>query len=339
MPTNPMLSAGHMGIVDAMKYGATRDYSTLAAALAAIGSEDAILLLPKEGDGIWTINTAVTIPANVTLWIPPGVMWAGTGHLTMNGKLVAFVNDFMDPATPRTLNFDNISIGGLQVARLGVQIPPTTAWNGIWVKGDAVTPPHVVVEEFTLNGGATYEWWSVGTPLGIMGLGGNQNIVLALQGGAKFAVTGGSPNGAMGLGALPSSGQQLELSTGAAQKATGTAWTNPSDSRIKTIQRAYTDGLALVRQVEPVWAVFNGLAGTNVEISEFVTVIAQDLQPHAPYMIGSFPARLHPADESETQILNFDGSTLIFALVNAVKELAALVEGLESRLTALEEPS
>ena len=52
MPTNAMLSAGHMGIVDALKYGSTRDYATIAAALGDIGSSKAILLIPFDGNGV-----------------------------------------------------------------------------------------------------------------------------------------------------------------------------------------------------------------------------------------------------------------------------------------------
>jgi len=52
------------------------------------------------------------------------------------------------------------------------------------------------------------------------------------------------------------------------------------------------------------------------------------VKPH-----GLFPARvgLDPGDEEETDILTLDATPLIYALVNAVKELAARVAVLEGR--------
>jgi hypothetical protein len=56
--------------------------------------------------------------------------------------------------------------------------------------------------------------------------------------------------------------------------------------------------------------------------------LARAVKPH-----GLFPARvgLDPGDEEETDILTLDATPLIYALVNAVKELAARVAVLEGR--------
>jgi hypothetical protein len=49
---------------------------------------------------------------------------------------------------------------------------------------------------------------------------------------------------------------------------------------------------------------------------------------------GLFPARvgLNPGDEEETELLTLDTTPLIYALVNAVRELTARVAALEAKL-------
>jgi hypothetical protein len=320
MPTNPMLSAEHMGIVDAHKYGTTRDYATVAAALAAIGGSQRILLLPFSGDGVWTINSAVTIPPNVCLLLAPGVTWAGTGALHFVGQLMTYQTDWYQGSGFVSGSYRQLTFGSLRAESVGIGTYTPAA--ALHIRGTS-GPTGIRIEESIPNAQAVVNFVSNNTLRAQFGLIGNQHMALLLVAGSHFVMTGGN----LGIGLIPS--VQLELGGSVAQKATGTAWSNPSDARIKTVQRSYDDGLAVVQALEPLWLKYNGLAGTNTALPEFVAVLAQDVQEVAPYMIGSYPAKLHPEDEEDTAILNFDGSTLLWTLVNAVKELATRVEALE----------
>lgn len=125
---------------------------------------------------------------------------------------------------------------------------------------------------------------------------------------------------------------QLELSTNSAGKPTSSAWTVTSDERLKMNVRPFTDGLALVEAIEPVWFTYNGKAGMPEESG--VGTIAQQLQRVAPYMVNQWTYR----DEAgrEEQYLAVDYGAMDFVLVNAVKELKAQLEDRDRRLAELE---
>ena len=323
MPTNAMLSAGHMGIVDALKYGATRNDATLAAALGAIGATEQILLLPYEGDGIWTLNSAWTIPANVILWIPPGVHIAGSGNGTVNGKIRAETATWYTGTGTVTLNLQPSYFGHMIGWRLGLNVNfPATQ---IHMSGDNVLPAQIRIEERTAGaGGATLTFFSANVQRGIIGLGaGTQDITVSLQNSARFIVA----NGLMGIGMAPNF--QLQLNSADAYKSAGTTWQNPSDPRLKADLEPFTDGLDLLQQVEPISYRLNGRGGLVDDETRHVGVDAAALQAVAPALVGSYRGALDP-DGDETDILTFrGGDQLLFALVNAVKELAARMDALE----------
>lgn len=121
---------------------------------------------------------------------------------------------------------------------------------------------------------------------------------------------------------------------GEAFKTTGTsAWTVPSDSRVKTNDGAFTDGLNKLRNVNPVRFTFNGLAQTPEDISG-IGVIAQDIENDFDYMIRPFNRKLNPGDAAETEILGVNDSAFTYVLINAVKDLDQLREDLADIVSA-----
>lgn len=324
MPTQlHMIAEEHMGIVNALTYGLTRDYATLSAALGAIGSTPAMLLLPHDGNGVWTFNTAWTIPTNVTLYIPPGVVVNGSGHATLNGLSVTY-NPFWFQGT-----------GGLTVAPVPVSFSAVQA-NKVGINTNVPAAPlHLLptstgvvsecrIEELAANDQAKITFYSQGTVRGGFGLVGAQNIELVLTNSALFKVTGGF----VGLGMTPV--HLLQLSADDAAKPTTNTWTIVSDARLKEVLRPYTDGLAVIEQVEPVWYTYNGKGGMEADGAEHVGLLAQDLQPVAPYMVQSSMRQLESTDTEDTELLMYQGHAMTFALINAVKELAARVAQLEA---------
>jgi hypothetical protein len=141
-------------------------------------------------------------------------------------------------------------------------------------------------------------------------------------------------DGRVGIGTgTPSN--QLTLSTDSAAKPTTNTWTISSDQRIKTNIQPYAKGLGEILQVNPITYDYNGKGGIPASPGG-VSILAQELQPVFPECVGSYKAKLEETDQEETDILNYNGHAITFALINAVKELNAKVEALEARVAELE---
>ena len=145
----------------------------------------------------------------------------------------------------------------------------------------------------------------------------------------KFRIDG---SGNVGIGTTSPS-YQLQLSSDSAAKPSTNTWTIASDGRLKTETGEYTKGLDAVCALRPVTYKYNGKGGFQDTETENISIIAQEAVDHFPECVGSYKGVL---DGEETDILNWNGHALTFALVNAVKELSAKIETLETRLDKLE---
>lgn len=145
----------------------------------------------------------------------------------------------------------------------------------------------------------------------------NVNTYTQLDNGGNFAYVGG---------------------TGQAIKTGGGAWTAASDERIKTVEGDYEVGLAEVLGMHPVEFTYRGNDSAteggpspNAFAAErgtvFVGFIAQELEELCPGMVTKSAGYIdgQPVDD----LRNIDVSNLVYALVNAVKTLAARVAALE----------
>lgn len=157
-------------------------------------------------------------------------------------------------------------------------------------------------------------------------------IVDATAGAERMRI---GSTGNVGIGtASPSS--QLQLSTDSASKPGTALWTIVSDARIKTETGEYTKGLDAVCALRPVTYLYNGAAGFGADGKESISIIAQEAIEHFPECVGTFETLLNPDDEEPTELYNWNGHALVFALVNAVKELKAANDALTARVTQLE---
>ncbi len=146
-----------------------------------------------------------------------------------------------------------------------------------------------------------------------------------------------SQNGNVGIGTSNPS-YMLHVS-GSAGKPGGGSWTAASDRRLKKDIRDFSDGLDILKKINPVWFKYNGLADMPDDGKNYVGVIAQDMQRVAPYMISTFTDT-----ETNTDYLNYDSNAVIYILINSVKEQQVQIEVLkkqieeqEKRLSRLEE--
>lgn len=135
--------------------------------------------------------------------------------------------------------------------------------------------------------------------------------------------------GLVGIGTA-SPAYQLQLSTDSAAKPSTNTWTIASDARIKTETGEYTKGLDAVLSLRPVTYRYNGKAGMVDDGEDKISIIAQEAINAFPECVGSYMTKLDEDDEEETEVLNWNGHALTFALVNSIKELTARLEALEN---------
>jgi hypothetical protein len=123
----------------------------------------------------------------------------------------------------------------------------------------------------------------------------------------------------------------VEVITGNAGKPGGGSWSSTSDARTKKDVSPYTDGLAVIRKLDPINYTYNGLGGTPDGLKG-IGFIAQDVKDIVPYMVKSEMKKLRETDEKETEIFYLDPSAMDFLNLNAIKELDLHIDGLEARM-------
>ncbi|MFH1120698.1 MAG: tail fiber domain-containing protein [Bacteroidota bacterium] len=117
--------------------------------------------------------------------------------------------------------------------------------------------------------------------------------------------------GDVGIGT--SNPTQLLSVNGTAGKPGGGSWASFSDKRMKQDIRPFQQGLAEVISINPVRFRYNKLSGYDTQ-TEYVGVIAQELQGIAPYMVSTI-------EKDGEAYLQVDNSAMTYMLINAVKEL------------------
>lgn len=139
-----------------------------------------------------------------------------------------------------------------------------------------------------------------------------------------------NPNGGnVGIGTT-NPAYQLQLSTDSAAKPSTNTWTIASDARLKTVLGDYEKGLDAICALRPVRYEYNGLGGMAADGKEHISIVAQEAAGAFPECIGTFQGKLHEDDEEDTELLNYNGHAVTFALINAIKELKARIETLET---------
>ncbi len=114
-----------------------------------------------------------------------------------------------------------------------------------------------------------------------------------------------------------------------------TGYYSSSDRRVKENVNPFTDGLDTLEKINPVNYTYNGL-GETVKGHHGVGVIAQELDKVAPYAVTTRKGKLHPDDQTDTDIYAVDPSSLIFVNINAIKEVNAKVDAKDAKISELE---
>jgi hypothetical protein len=116
---------------------------------------------------------------------------------------------------------------------------------------------------------------------------------------------------------------------GSAAKPGGGSWVDSnSDEATKENITPFTDGLDVLRKIQPYEYDHNGLGGSPKGFHH-IGLLANRIEPHAPYCVQRRKGKLRESDAQETVLRSFDQTPLMYVLINAVRELdrrLALIE-------------
>jgi hypothetical protein len=128
----------------------------------------------------------------------------------------------------------------------------------------------------------------------------------------------------------------LTILGGTATKPGGGPWAAPSDPALKSDIASYNTGLAEVLQLAPIQYSYNGKAGLPTD-GVFYGLDAEATRPVMPELVGEGVWAPTDPDTQEAaaepiSYSTIDSGPLIFALVNAVQELAAQLAELKAKV-------
>ena len=122
---------------------------------------------------------------------------------------------------------------------------------------------------------------------------------------------------------------------GNASKTGGGSWATFSDKRLKKDITNYTDGLDKLLQIKPVTFKYNGKGPYTDTTTEFVGVIAQEIQKIVPYTVDTVFMKMNKSDKEPTSLLSYDPSSLTYLTINAIKDQQVLIEKLQNQIIKL----
>lgn len=246
----------------------------------------------------------------------------GAGSTTERMRITSAGNVGIGNTNPQSL-LDVGDGAGQKVVTCSAGNSGTAGGSSFWCRNGGVTESAFGGWSSIVGGvyDGTTTVWAAGAMRFVSGGGSNERITL-------------TSGGNVGIGGINPS-YLLQLQADSAAKPTSNTWTIASDERIKTNIQPYTKGLEAILQVEPITYDYNGKGGMAAGPGG-ISIVAQTLQPVFPECIGSFKGKLNEDDAEETDILNYNGHAMTFALINAVKELSTKLDDLTERMEALE---
>ncbi|MFO7826877.1 MAG: tail fiber domain-containing protein [Cyclobacterium sp.] len=115
---------------------------------------------------------------------------------------------------------------------------------------------------------------------------------------------------------------------GTAGKPGGGTWATASDARLKDIQHEYTRGLSAIKGLNPVYYRYKASNTLDLPTEKtHIGLVAQEVQKVIPEAVGEY----------EQGYLSLSSDPVIFALLNAVKELDEDNDRLKEEIQAMRE--
>ena len=287
------------------------------------GSQVAIWAAPLN---VITPQQLATFGPGATFGVPyaAGVPDLGRGTLVLNQNANPPVNLAVTGNNLLCIGADGASSNPITLA-----IGANANWNCYRANGSAVALTAVVsgnsLGRLSTAGWDTSSW--APNAASIQFLAG-ENWSPANHGATMVITT--TPNAGASQSSLTLDGPgNLTILGSTATKPGGGSWTAPSDRRLKREVAPYTGGLEELLRLEPISYRYNGRAGTPDDSARYVGLDAEEARKVLPDMVGAMQWRAPRVDEkgdlvvegAPEEYLTVDPSLLVFALINAVKQL------------------
>lgn len=101
-------------------------------------------------------------------------------------------------------------------------------------------------------------------------------------------------------------------------------YTVVSDRKLKKDTVSFTEGLTVIREINPISFRYNGKAGMDTAHSH-IGIIAEALQSIAPFALDSFSSKLDSTDAEPTLLFSIKNEAIIYTSLNAIKQLDSAV--------------
>jgi hypothetical protein len=199
---------------------------------------------------------------------------------------------------------------------------------------DASGNPSLILENLHPTGHARISFRPNSIEQGYIYANVNGATVYNTNGGGMYFRSNGADrmlikdNGNVGIGTTDPQGYKLAVDGDAAKSSGGTSWATFSDVRLKEIDGTYEYGLQQIGKLRPVRYHYkrdNELGLPTVH--EQVGLVAQDVQNVIPDAVS----------ENEQGYLMLNSDPIIWAMLNAIKELKTENEELKRRIEVLED--
>jgi hypothetical protein len=273
---------------------------------------NAVVASLDDGGHLWT-NNGISTPNDIhtagSLYSQQsgnyGNVFLGNGNALVQG----------DPS-------GNINLINSGTIRFQVTSGGDTQANGNVFAGSGVYVGRNVVGDCFITADSANHYWNFGS--------GGWKLLWAVSNGSLAFFNGGG-------GAL----FQIDGNGNLWVPGTVTG-SNVSDARTKRAVAPFRRGLADIVALEPVSYEYNGLGGTTDDGRTRWGVVAQDAQKHIPECVHATPEP--PADPTRDEApeklrldgqLSFNEQPLLYAMVNALREISARLETLEARLAGM----
>jgi len=134
-----------------------------------------------------------------------------------------------------------------------------------------------------------------------------------------------APSGNIGIGIADPETYKLYVN-GPAAKPGGGSWANPSDIRLKRLHGNYERGLSAISRLNPVRYSYRPDNELQLPVAKrFVGLVAQEVQDVIPEAV----------EESRDGYLTVNNDPIIWAMLNAIKELKADKTALKDQVSDL----
>ncbi len=238
------------------------------------------------------------------------------------GSLVNFTTPASIPSTMAILKNGNVGIGGNDspVNRLHIIGGTDLNFNDSsgFITLGKVDGGNMVLDNNEIqvrNNGAA-------SNLFIQSLGGDVRLANNTIGLVQVGTTPGTP--------IPG-GVRFYVNGDAAKPGTN-SWIVSSDMRLKQNIKPYSEGLATLLKINPVWFNYNQLSGFDVT-KTYVGVLAQELQAVSSYMVTESAVK---KAANGSGYLSVDNSAMTYMLINAIKEQQKQIEDLKAIVEKLQ---